>query len=146
MEENDPYDTIQIEKEANILRTIQFACTDGVDEFNIVRYNESFRAGAHMCLVFEKLEQSLFDYHELHNFEPLPTSFLQPITEQLLKALSKLKSIGVVHADMKIQNIMIVNSTQVPCRIKLIDLGLAHYTCHIRRERETPYIQTRYYR
>jgi len=117
--DNDPGETLVIERECNILRTIEFACfgLDGLEEFSIVRYYKSFKWKKNMCLVFEKLDQSLFEYHKQHNFEPLPMSFLQPVAEQLLKALSKLKSIGIIHADLKLDKIMLVDSMKYPCKI-----------------------------
>lgn len=44
---------------------------------------------------------------------------------QLLVALNALSSIGVLHTDIKPDNVMFVNSQIQPLRIKLIDFGLA---------------------
>uniref|UniRef100_A0A3Q0SBA5 Protein kinase domain-containing protein n=1 Tax=Amphilophus citrinellus TaxID=61819 RepID=A0A3Q0SBA5_AMPCI len=40
-------------------------------------------------------------------------------------ALKHLKSVGIIHADLKLQNVMLVNHQQEPYRIKVIDFGLA---------------------
>lgn len=44
---------------------------------------------------------------------------------QLLVALNALSNIGVLHTDIKPDNVMFVNSQIQPLRIKLIDFGLA---------------------
>lgn len=44
---------------------------------------------------------------------------------QLLVALKTLWNVGVLHTDIKPDNVMLVNSKEQPLRIKLIDFGLA---------------------
>ena len=44
---------------------------------------------------------------------------------QLLTAFDALKGIGVVHTDLKPDNIMLVNHQDEPFRVKLIDFGLS---------------------
>ncbi|KAF7649640.1 hypothetical protein LDENG_00138230 [Lucifuga dentata] len=46
---------------------------------------------------------------------------------QLLVAFDALKSIGIIHADVKPDNVMLVNHKDEPFRVKLIDFGVA---CH----------------
>uniref|UniRef100_A0AAX7TYZ5 Protein kinase domain-containing protein n=1 Tax=Astatotilapia calliptera TaxID=8154 RepID=A0AAX7TYZ5_ASTCA len=48
-----------------------------------------------------------------------------PILGQLTNALSHLGSLGIVHADLKPGNIMVVNRHESPIKVKLIDFGLA---------------------
>uniref|UniRef100_A0AAZ1XB15 Protein kinase domain-containing protein n=1 Tax=Oreochromis aureus TaxID=47969 RepID=A0AAZ1XB15_OREAU len=48
-----------------------------------------------------------------------------PILRQLTNALSHLGSVGIVHADLKPRNIMVVNRHESPVKVKLIDFGLA---------------------
>uniref|UniRef100_A0A669EG89 Protein kinase domain-containing protein n=1 Tax=Oreochromis niloticus TaxID=8128 RepID=A0A669EG89_ORENI len=43
----------------------------------------------------------------------------------ILDALSHLGSVGIVHADLKPGNIMVVNRHESPVKVKLIDFGLA---------------------
>lgn len=44
---------------------------------------------------------------------------------QLANALHHLRTAGIVHADLKLENVMLVNHAQEPFRVKLIDFGLA---------------------
>ena len=48
-----------------------------------------------------------------------------PLFLQLLIAFDALKSIGLVHADLKLDNVMLVNHIRKPFRVKLIDFGLS---------------------
>lgn len=53
--------------------------------------------------------------------------FFSPVfvLPQLLVALKTLWNVGVLHTDIKPDNVMLVNSKEQPLRIKLIDFGLA---------------------
>uniref|UniRef100_A0A3B4GXI7 Protein kinase domain-containing protein n=1 Tax=Pundamilia nyererei TaxID=303518 RepID=A0A3B4GXI7_9CICH len=53
----------------------------------------------------------------------LPIRELRPILQQLANALFHLSSLGIVHADLKLGNIVVVNRHQSP--VKVIDFGLA---------------------
>ena len=47
------------------------------------------------------------------------------LTLQLLVALDALKGLGILHTDIKPENIMCVNQLDQPFKVKLIDFGLA---------------------
>uniref|UniRef100_A0A4W6G7D7 Citron rho-interacting serine/threonine kinase n=1 Tax=Lates calcarifer TaxID=8187 RepID=A0A4W6G7D7_LATCA len=55
----------------------------------------------------------------------LNLSEIRPITHQLLVAFDALKDMGIIHADLKPDNVMLVNHQDQPLKIKLIDFGLA---------------------
>lgn len=44
---------------------------------------------------------------------------------QLFVALDMLSNLGILHSDIKPNNIMLVNRWEQPLRVKLIDFGLA---------------------
>lgn len=62
---------------------------------------------------------------------------------QLGTALHALKSIGVIHSDIKMDNIMLVNCEEQPLRVKLIDFGLAFSTYKVK---QGAMHQTKHYR
>ena len=64
---------------------------ENADEFNFVRAYECFQHRNHTCLVFEMLEQNLYDFLKQNKFSPLPLKFIRPILQQVLTALLKLK-------------------------------------------------------
>lgn len=45
---------------------------------------------------------------------------------QVARALSHMKALRLLHGDIKLHNIMLVNQQQEPLRIKVIDFGLAY--------------------
>ncbi|KAL3999502.1 RING-box protein 1 [Sarotherodon galilaeus] len=95
------------------------------DRCNIVKWNGYFLDGERICLNFELLDQSLWDYIRDRNNQGLPIRELGPILHQLANALFHLGSVGIVHADLKPGNIMVVNRHESPIKVKLIDFGLA---------------------
>lgn len=64
---------------------------ENADEFNFVRAFECFQHKNHTCLVFEMLEQNLYDFLKQNKFSPLPLKYIRPILQQVLTALLKLK-------------------------------------------------------
>ncbi|XP_065343539.1 homeodomain-interacting protein kinase 2 isoform X2 [Cloeon dipterum] len=116
---------------------------ENADEFNFVRAYECFQHKSHTCLVFEMLEQNLYDFLKQNKFSPLPLKFIRPILQQVLTALLKLKQLGLIHADLKPENIMLVDPARQPYRVKVIDFGSAS---HVSKAVCNTYLQSRYYR
>ncbi|XP_068717636.1 homeodomain-interacting protein kinase 3-like [Montipora capricornis] len=113
------------------------------EAFNFVRAIECFQHKNHTCLVFEMLQQNLYDYLKQSKFNPLPLRHIRPIVQQVLVALSKLKSLGLIHADLKPENIMLVDPEKQPFRVKVIDFGSA---TQVSKAVCSSYLQSRYYR
>uniref|UniRef100_A0A3B4TG50 Protein kinase domain-containing protein n=1 Tax=Seriola dumerili TaxID=41447 RepID=A0A3B4TG50_SERDU len=80
---------------------------------------EHFEYKGHVCLAFEMLDINIYDFIRSRDFQPLHLSEIRVITQQMLVALNALKSVGLSHADVKPDNIMLVNHQQ-PFRVKLI--------------------------
>ncbi|KAF3844944.1 hypothetical protein F7725_008107 [Dissostichus mawsoni] len=70
------------------------------------------------------LDMSIWDLSSQMQ-EPFSLNEIRPITQQLLVAFEALKGIGIIHTDLKPDNVMLVNHKSQPFRIKLIDFGLA---------------------
>lgn len=66
-------------------------------QWNFVRAYECFTHKNHTCLVFEMLEQNLYDFLKQNTFKPLPLRCIRPILHQVLTALLKLKVSMVAH-------------------------------------------------
>jgi homeodomain interacting protein kinase len=116
---------------------------ENADEYNLVRAYEVFQHKNHTCLVFEMLEQNLYDFLKQNKFSPLPLKCIRPVVQQVLFALSKLKKLGLIHADLKPENIMLVDPVRQPYKIKVIDFGSAS---HVSKAVQSTYLQSRYYR
>ncbi|KAF7666340.1 hypothetical protein LDENG_00111000 [Lucifuga dentata] len=92
------------------------------DKHNLVQFNGYFVFEECTCLEFEMLDKTLAT---LLKDGPLSLPDIQYITQQLLVAFDALKSIGVIHTDLKSDNVMLINHKQQPFKVKLIDFGLA---------------------
>uniref|UniRef100_A0AAX7TIE4 non-specific serine/threonine protein kinase n=1 Tax=Astatotilapia calliptera TaxID=8154 RepID=A0AAX7TIE4_ASTCA len=116
---------------------------ENADEHNLVRAFECFQHRSHTCLVFEMLERNLYDFLKQNKFSPLPLKVIRPVLQQVATALKKLKSMGLIHADLKPENIMLVDPVRQPYRVKVIDFGSAS---HVSKAVCSTYLQSRYYR
>ena len=162
---NHPSYARQGQIEVNILSRLS---QENADEFNFIRAHECFQHKNHTCLVFELLEQNLYDFLKQNKFSPLPLKYIRPIMQQVmnpslayrlciswlhfsllfslsqvLTALLKLKQLGLIHADLKPENIMLVDPVRQPYRVKVIDFGSAS---HVSKAICNTYLQSRYYR
>ncbi|XP_034432977.1 homeodomain-interacting protein kinase 1-like [Hippoglossus hippoglossus] len=95
------------------------------DRFNIVRFNESFTYKGHYCLVFEHLDMDLQKFKQISPGQHLQLKQIRPILQQLATSLEFLNSAGIIHADLKPDNIMLVDHVRKPLKVKVIDFGLA---------------------
>jgi homeodomain interacting protein kinase len=66
---------------------------ENADQLNLVKAYEVFTHKNHTSLIFEMLEQNLYDYLKQQNFSSLPLKSIRPIIQQVLLALVKLKRI-----------------------------------------------------
>ncbi|KAL1250311.1 hypothetical protein QQF64_021316 [Cirrhinus molitorella] len=137
---NHPSYARQGQIEVSILSRLS---TENADEFNFVRSYECFQHKNHTCLVFEMLEQNLYDFLKHSKFSPLLLKCIRPVLQQVATALMKLKSLGLIHADLKPENIMLVDPIRQPYRVKVIDFGSAS---HVSKAVCSTYLQSRYYR
>ncbi|KAL7378482.1 hypothetical protein ABVT39_014504 [Epinephelus coioides] len=114
-----------------------------LEECNIVKFIDSFRLkNNRVALAFETLDMTLMDYVTVHrNFTPMELCDIRSVVQQLAIALNALKTTGLIHTDIKIDNIMLVDREEKPLRVKLIDFGLAQQA----QEQCVPF-QTRHFR
>ncbi|KAK9537931.1 hypothetical protein VZT92_005503 [Zoarces viviparus] len=110
------------EKEVSILEVISVL---NPDHTNMVKFFERFEHMGQTCLAFEMLDRSLYDLLYERDWKPLALNKIGIIAKQLLVALDALKGLGILHTDIKPDNIMFVNIQEQPFKIKLIDFGEA---------------------
>ena len=133
---NTPSYAKQGQMEVDVLTKL---CSFSAEEGNFVRAYESFQHRGHICIVFELLQINLYDYLKRTRFEPMPLKYIRPIVQQVssscimhvaiavhhhvmlqvLTCLDKLSMLGLVHADLKPENIMLVDPDRLPFRIKV---------------------------
>ncbi|TWW56097.1 Homeodomain-interacting protein kinase 1 [Takifugu flavidus] len=94
------------------------------DTSNIIKWKDSFTYQDHMCMRYELLDQDLHNYIKARG-EGLLIPELKSVIRQVATALQHLHSFKIVHADIRPENIMIVDRRQQPIRVRLVDFGLA---------------------
>ncbi|XP_075116991.1 homeodomain-interacting protein kinase 4 [Leptodactylus fuscus] len=139
---NDQIRSRVIKNEIKLLNVLQKV---DLDKFHLISFFEYFHIQDNFYLVFELLQQSLYDYQKKIRFAPIPIKHIRTITTQVLEALSKLKELSVIHCDLKPENIVLVDHVRYPFRVKVIDFGSASILSEVKHVRE-PYIQSRFYR
>uniref|UniRef100_A0A6M2DRC1 Putative serine/threonine protein kinase n=1 Tax=Xenopsylla cheopis TaxID=163159 RepID=A0A6M2DRC1_XENCH len=112
----------------------------------------------HMCIAFEMLGVSIFDFLKENDYQPYPLDQIRHMAHQLCVAVRFLHQIRLTHTDLKPENILFVNSeydividekySSKPYRrvrdseIRLIDFGSATFD----HEHHSSVVSTRHYR
>ncbi|XP_077389131.1 homeodomain-interacting protein kinase 1-like isoform X2 [Festucalex cinctus] len=92
-----------------------------LDRVNIVKYYAG--SSTNNYLVFEMLDISLSQYFQANGRMHLKN--IRTIVQQLATAFDALKTVGVIHGDVKPDNIMLVDQVKKPFAVKLIDFSVS---------------------
>ena len=138
---NKPKFNQQAKVEVNVLKLLR-ECDSTK---NIIEIIDNFIFRSHMvsstqCITFELYSLNLYEYLKKKSFKGLTMSAIKRISLQLFNSLYTLKGCGIIHCDIKPENILLVNPKRT--NIKLIDLGSACYE----EQKLYSYIQSRFYR
>ncbi|CAI9093050.1 OLC1v1028453C1 [Oldenlandia corymbosa var. corymbosa] len=63
----------------------------------------------HVCLVFEKLGPSLFDFLRKNSYSSFPVDLVREIGRQLLECVAFMHDMRLIHTDLKPENILFVS-------------------------------------
>ncbi|KAF1325897.1 Cmgc/clk protein kinase, partial [Globisporangium splendens] len=85
---------------------------DENNESLCVRMYKWFEYKGHVCMVFERLGCSLYDYLKNHDYKPFPLHCIRAYAWQLLTALEFIHSIKLIHTDLKPENILLVDDEE----------------------------------
>lgn len=89
---------------------------------NVAKFVEHFSTNEYAYLVFERIYGSdLFHLIEKRNFTPFNERDVRNIFKQILKAIKHSHDNGIVHRDIKLENILMDTTTG---RVTVIDFGL----------------------
>ncbi|XP_043806248.1 serine/threonine-protein kinase AFC2 isoform X4 [Manihot esculenta] len=119
----------------------------------------------HICIVFEKLGPSLYDFLRKNNYRSFPIDLVREIGRQLLECVAFMHDLRLIHTDLKPENILLVSPEYVKVpdykgmsrmpkessyfkrvpkssSIKVIDFGSTTYE----RQEQNYIVSTRHYR
>ncbi|KAG1702657.1 hypothetical protein DVH05_009607 [Phytophthora capsici] len=85
---------------------------DKHNESLCVRMFKWFEYKGHVCMVFERLGCSLYDYLKNHDYKPFPLNCIRAYAWQLLTSLEFIHSIRLIHTDLKPENILLVDDEE----------------------------------
>ncbi|KXZ55462.1 hypothetical protein GPECTOR_2g1011 [Gonium pectorale] len=93
--------------ELEVLNTLEK--NDPSGQNHCVALREWFDYRGHVCMVFEKLGLSLFDYMRKNGYKPFPLDLVQDFGRQLLQAVNYMHELRLVHTDLKPENILLTS-------------------------------------
>lgn len=94
-----------LKTESQILKKLKHSrhpCT------HIINIYDTFLSGNYSCMVLELLGMDLYKVVKLNDHQPLHGGFIREVAQQLMHALSKLEKHGIIHCDIKPENILLV--------------------------------------
>lgn len=68
---------------------------------------ECFDYRGHICIVTDLLKISLYDFLENNRFIPFPGSHIQAIAKQVIRSVTFLHDLNLIHTDLKPENILL---------------------------------------
>ncbi|XP_054903514.1 dual specificity protein kinase CLK2b isoform X1 [Poeciliopsis prolifica] len=141
--------------EINVLEKIR--AKDPENKHNCVQMLDWFNFCGHVCISFELLSLSTFDFLKSNNFLPYPIHQIRHMASQICHAVSFLHDNKLTHTDLKPENILFVNSNyslvynadKKCCErrirdttVRLVDFGSATFE----QEHHSLIVSTRHYR
>nr|XP_027123045.1 serine/threonine-protein kinase AFC2-like isoform X2 [Coffea arabica] len=119
----------------------------------------------HICIVFEKLGPSLYDFLRKNNYRSFPIDLVREIGRQLLECVAFMHDLHLIHTDLKPENILLTSPEYIKVpdyrgsarspkdnsyykripkssAIKVIDFGSTTYD----RQDQSYIVSTRHYR
>ena len=93
--------------ELEVLATLEK--NDASGRFHCVSLREWFDYRGHVCMVFERLGPSLYDFLRKNAYRPFPGPLVRAFGKQLLEAVAYLHSLKLVHTDLKPENILLTS-------------------------------------
>lgn len=91
--------------ELRILSTLKRFDNENVN--HCIHLRECFDFRGHICIVTDLLKISLYDFLDNNKFIPYPGSHIQAIAKQLIRSVTFLHDLNLIHTDLKPENILL---------------------------------------
>lgn len=103
----------------------EFKIMTEVRHKNLINFQGVYESDNSTYIIMEFLEVSLFAWLQRFGFPSIDTT--KRILSQLLKGLEYLHKKGIMHRDLKLENIMVRKSSSENVNVVIVDLGLAEF-------------------
>ncbi|XP_070693578.1 dual specificity protein kinase CLK4b [Pempheris klunzingeri] len=135
----------------------QLKSLDSNRRYACVQMLDWFDYHGHICIAFELLGLSTYDFLKENNFQPFPVEHIRHMAYQIIRAVQFLHKNKLTHTDLKPENILFIDSdydmeynralkrderTLKNPNVKIVDFGNATYE----HEHHTSVVSTRHYR
>lgn len=135
----------------------QLKSLDSDKRYACVHMLDWFDYHGHVCIAFELLGLSTYDFLKENNFQPFPIEHIRHMAYQIIRAVLFMHKNKLTHTDLKPENILFINSDYVMeynpdmkrdertlkhPDVKIVDFGNATYE----HEHHTSVVSTRHYR
>uniref|UniRef100_A0A8C2XI39 dual-specificity kinase n=1 Tax=Cyclopterus lumpus TaxID=8103 RepID=A0A8C2XI39_CYCLU len=135
----------------------QLKSLDSDKRYACVHILDWFDYHGHICIAFELLGLSTYDFLKENNFQPFPIEHIRNMAYQIIRAVRFLHNNKLTHTDLKPENILFIDSeylmeynpelkrderTLKNPDVKIVDFGNATYE----HEHHTSVVSTRHYR
>ena len=126
-------------KEIEILQQLRAA--DPEDKKHVIRFERFFEHKGHLCMVFENLSMNLREVLKKFGRDVgLNLRAIKAYAQQMFLGLSLLRKCGILHGDLKPDNLLVNEQRNI---LKICDLGSASPASE---SEVTPYLVSRFYR
>ncbi|KAF9607726.1 hypothetical protein IFM89_039217 [Coptis chinensis] len=92
---------------------LQKLCKYDVGGTRCVQIQNWFDYRNHICIVFEKLGPSLYDFLRKNSYRSFPIDLVRELGRQLLEFVAFMHDLRLIHTDLKPENILLVSSEYV---------------------------------
>ncbi|CUM55413.1 uncharacterized protein AC631_03245 [Debaryomyces fabryi] len=80
---------------------------DNQNDNHCIHLRECFDFRGHICIVTDLLQISLYDFLEKNRYIAFPGSHIQAISKQLIRSVTFLHDLSLIHTDLKPENILL---------------------------------------
>ncbi|XP_057957386.1 serine/threonine-protein kinase AFC3 isoform X1 [Malania oleifera] len=108
---------------------LQHLAKNDIGSLRCVQIQNWFDYRNHICIVFEKLGPSLFDFLKRNKYCPFPVDLVREFGRQLLESVAYMHDLHLIHTDLKPENILLVSSEYVKLPGKRISSDEMHFRC-----------------
>lgn len=89
---------------------LQKLCMNDSGGRRCVQIRNWFDYRNHVCIVFEKLGLSLYDFLRKNSFSSFPIDLVRELGRQLLDSVALMHDLRLIHTDLKPENVLLVSS------------------------------------